>query len=98
MSIFTVTREKAQEEGHACFNNGLHTIVELDHLEKGSMHTISIKLPNGQYLTTCIIPFDGDSGTIDFKYHGTGEQRVIGFRNGKSEEIKADLYTLEYRE
>jgi len=104
-TVETMSRKEAEERGIAVFNGGSHTFIDLSEMklsEDEGMHTISIKLPNGDFVTTCIVPFftydGGKSGTVDFKYHNEKAQTtVMGFENGTSKVISADLYTLDYK-
>lgn len=102
--IETMTAEEAKERGYATFTNSTinpHTVIDLSDVKEGA-HTISVKLQNGDSVTMCMIAFfqadGGQSGTIDFKYHNEEkETRVIAFKDGKDEEIKGPLYTLDYK-
>lgn len=98
--LLTTTKENIAKMGHPTFNNGMHTLIELDHLEAPDTHTVTLKLPHEEYLTVSVMPFKGGkSGTVDFKYHGNAYHHVIGFlnKNNKDERIgKCNLYTLTF--
>lgn len=93
-----MTKEQAQDSGYATFNGGMHTLIDLS--ETLEMETVSIKLPSGDFITVCNIPFkhdDGHSGSLDIKYHGEAETKVLGFEGGRGQSITGSLYALDYR-
>lgn len=108
-TVETMSRKEAEERGIAVFNSGSHTFIDLSESKKSEddgMHTISIKLPNGDFITASLVPFyqydKAKSGTLDFKYHDSSEENkaqttVMGFENGTSKLMTADLYTLDYK-
>lgn len=66
--------EGAKQEGYPTFNNCNHYIVDMSHLDpktKDWMNTISIKLPNGNFATLCVMQTSMDETCIDAKFHGS---------------------------
>ena len=100
--IKTVSKQEAKELGFAGFSNTSntpHTIIDLTDVEIGGEHTISVKLPNGQLLTACVIRErvnNGTEGCIDIKLHNEGKTKVIAFDNGKSKDAVGDMHTIIY--
>lgn len=65
--------EGAKQDGYPTFNNCNHYIVDMSHLDpktKDWMNTISIKLPNGNFVTLCVMQTSEDETCIDAKFHG----------------------------
>lgn len=73
---------------------GAQTEIDLTGMTEGA-HTVSIKLPNDEGLTVCVIPFwstDPTTGTLDIKYHGERETFLQGI-----ETLSDSLYTIDFR-
>lgn len=75
------------------YNNFDHTIIDMSNLRsEGSDwgHTLSIKLPNGNFATLCVMQCADDQSCIDARFYGGNikEHKVLGFREGKSQSIK----------
>lgn len=72
--IFTkCSIEEAEKLGYPIFNKCNHYTVDMSHLDHKSkdwMNTISIKLPNGNYVTFCVMQTSKDESCIDVKFHG----------------------------
>lgn len=97
MNIRTVTREEAQKQGYAVFNRCPHTLIDLSSMkEERDKHTLSVKLPNGDFVTFCVMPCLDGEGCIDIDYHGRKHTRAIAFENEKHESISGNLYSLDY--
>lgn len=93
--------EGAKQEGYPTFNNCNHYIVDMSHLDpktKDWMNTISIKLPNGNFATLCIMQTSKDETCIDAKFHGANlkDHRVCGIgERGKCENVyDKNIYAL----
>ncbi|MFD1676285.1 hypothetical protein [Alicyclobacillus fodiniaquatilis] len=87
-------------EGFAIFNSCAHTLIDLS--GETEMHTVSLKLRNGDCLTFCVIPHDTicpGGGCVDIQYQGTNtESTMIGFTEGKRDErMSHNLYSLDYK-
>lgn len=93
-------------DGYPLYNTCAHTLIDLsapgeDPTAHSDMHTLSIRLPNGDHVTVCNIPYssftDGD-GCIDIKYHGSKrDTHVIAFSSGEREQrAKGNFYSLVY--
>lgn len=72
--IFTKrTIEEAENLGYPTFNKCDHYTVDMSHLDyraKDWLNTISIKLPNDNYVTFCVMQTSKDESCIDVKFHG----------------------------
>lgn len=72
--IFTKrTIEGAEKLGYPAFNKCDHYTVDMSHLDyksKDWLNTISIKLPNDNYVTFCVMQTNKDESCIDVKFHG----------------------------
>ena len=72
--IFTKrTIEGAEKLGYPTFNKCHHYTVDMSHLDyksKDWLNTISIKLPNDNYVTFCVMQTSKDESCIDVKFHG----------------------------
>lgn len=93
--------EEAEKLGYPTFNKCNHYIVDMSHLDhktKDWMNTISIKLPNGNYVTFCVMQTSQDESCIDAKFHGNNlkNHRVIAFGSNGDNEITLDksIYAL----
>lgn len=92
--------------GYPLYNTCTHTFIDLsapgeDPTAQSDMHTVSIRLPNGDYVTVCSIPyssFTDGNGCLDIKYHGAKcETHVIAFNPGESDQrAKGKFYSLVY--
>lgn len=96
------TPEEAKDEGYPTFNQCNHYIADMSHLRKQHeedwMNTLSIKLPNGNFVTMCIMQTCDSETCIDVKFHGENleKHRVIGF-GGEGKDTSIDnkgLYAL----
>ena len=82
--------EGAKQDGYPTFNDCNHYIVDMSHLDfknKDWMNTISIKLPNDNFVTLCVMQTSKDETCIDAKFHGSNlkDHRVSTF---------GDIYAL----
>lgn len=72
--IFTKrTVEEVENLGYPTFNKCDHYTVDmsrLDYKTKDWLNTISIKLPNDNYVTFCVMQTSKDESCIDVKFHG----------------------------
>ena len=95
--IFTkCSIEEAEKLGYPTFNKCNHYTVDMSHLDhktKDWMNTISIKLPNGNYVTFCVMHTSKDESCIDVKFHGDNlkDHRVIGFEKDGDNAFVLDL-------
>ena len=88
------------------FNTCTTTFVDLQNVQdlskENDLHTISIRLPNGDYLTVALVPYSGENGDgcVDIQYHGDKSTRVIGFKQGRNASIiddpKMKFHTLVF--
>lgn len=100
--IFTkYTVEEVKEKGYPAFNECNHYLVDMSHLNpktKDWLNTISIKLPNDNYVTFCVMQTSKDESCIDAKFHGDNlkNHRVIAFGSDGDNEIALDksIYAL----
>lgn len=93
--------EEAEKLGYPTFNKCNHYTVDMSHLDHKSkdwLNTISIKLPNGNYVTFCVMQTSKDESCIDVKFHGDNlkNHRVIAFGSNGDNEIALDksIYAL----
>lgn len=93
--------EEAKKLGYPTFNKCNHYTVDMSHLDHKSkdwLNTISIKLPNDNYVTFCVMQTSKDESCIDAKFHGDNlkNHRVIGFGKGDDNVIALDksIYAL----
>lgn len=86
--IFTKrTVEEVEKLGYPIFNKCNHYTVDMSHLDHKSkdwMNTISIKLPNNNYVTFCVMQTSKDESCIDVKFHGDNlkDHRVYAMGGG----------------
>ena len=100
--IFTkCSIEEAEKLGYPRFNKCNHYTFDMSHLDHKSkdwMNTISIKLPNDNYVTFCVMQTSKDESCIDAKFHGDNlkNRRVIGFGNDGDNAFVLDksIYSL----
>lgn len=76
--------EEAKATGYPIFNTCNHYLVDMSHLDPKSddwMNTISVKLPNNNYVTFCVMQTSNDESCIDVKFHGDNlkDHRVYAF-------------------
>jgi hypothetical protein len=83
------------------FNECEHTIVDLEHLRSEGeewMHTFSVKLPNGRFVTMCVMQPSESQSCIDVRFSRDEEKEktwAVGFKNGSSQNIKdSNLYSV----
>ena len=93
--------EEAEELGYPTFNKCNHYTVDMSHLDHKSkdwLNTISIKLPNDNYVTFCVMQTSKDESCIDAKFHGDNlkSHRVIAFGKGDDNVIALNksIYAL----
>lgn len=93
--------EEAEKLGYPTFNKCNHYTVDMSHLDTKSkdwLNTISIKLPNDNYVTFCVMQTSKDESCIDAKFHGDNlkNHRVIAFGSNGANEIALDksIYAL----
>lgn len=91
----------AKEKGYPTFNECNHYIMDMSHLDpktKDWLNTISIKLPNDNYVTFCVMQTSKDESCIDVRFHGDNlkNHRVIAFGNNDGDVIALDksIYAL----
>lgn len=100
--IFTkCSIEEAEKLGYPIFNKCNHYTVDMSHLDHKSkdwLNTISIKLPNDNYVTFCVMQTSKDESCIDVKFHGDNlkDHRIIGFGKDGDNVIALDksVYAL----
>lgn len=99
--FYNVSPEGAVAQGYPKFNNGNHYLVDMSHLDpkKGDwMNTISIKLPNDNYVTLCVMQTSKDETCIDTAFHGENlkDHRVfsMGGEGGDVNTYNKDIYAL----
>lgn len=72
--IFTKrTVEEVENLSYPAFNKCDHYTVDMSHLDYKTedwLNTISIKLPNDNYVTFCVMQTSKDESCIDVKFHG----------------------------
>jgi hypothetical protein len=106
--LMTVSMEEAEMREFPTYTssgNTPHTLLDLSKMTKEEHpdHTVSIKLPNGHSLTINIIPFwmmdNGESGSVDIKYHGKGDTVVLPLDTNGDRRVAAEnnLYSVEYK-
>ncbi|MGG4105186.1 hypothetical protein AAXB25_14815 [Paenibacillus lautus] len=96
------SKEQAQKVGYPTFNNCNHYLVDMSHLDSGTddyMNTISIKLPNGNFATLCVMQTSKDETCIDAKFHGENiaEHRVYAMGGGEGRDTNVwnkNIYAL----
>lgn len=93
--------EEAEELGYPTFNKCNHYTVDMSHLDHKSkdwLNTISIKLPNDNYVTFCVMQTSKYESCIDAKFHGDNlkSHRVIAFGKGDDNVIALNksIYAL----
>lgn len=91
----------AKQDGYPTFNECNHYLVDMSHLDpntKDWMNTISIKLPNDNYVTLCVMQTSKDESCIDVKFHGDNlkDHKVIGFGSNGDNAVAVDksIYAL----
>lgn len=95
----TVEDTKVME--YPTFNSCNHYLVDMSHLDPKTddwMNTISIELPNGNFVTMCIMQPGSDETCIDVKFHGNNlkDHRVyaIGGEGGDVNIYNKSIYAL----
>ena len=95
------SKEQAQQKGYATYNNCNHYLVDMSHLAPRTddyMNTISIKLPNGNFATICLMQTSKVETCIDTSFHGENlrEHRVYAMGGeGKDENVyNKNIYAL----
>ena len=91
----------AKQDGYPTFNECNHYLVDMSHLDpktKDWMNTISVKLPNNNYVTFCVMQTSKDESCIDTKFHGDNlkDHKVIGFGSNGDNVVAVDksIYAL----
>jgi hypothetical protein len=105
--MMTLTREEIKRckdkygmvKEYPIFNECSHTMVDLSEFRtEGNdwKHTFSVKLPNGRFVTMCVMQPSEHQSCVDVKYHGDNiSTRAVGFKDGTSDSIKdKSLYTV----
>ena len=93
--------EGAKQNEYPVFNDFNHYIVDMSHLDsktKDWMNTISIKLPNDNFVTLCVMQTSKDETCIDAKFHGNNlkEHRVYAI-GGEGDDVNIynkNIYAL----
>lgn len=65
--------EGAKQVGYPTFNKCNHYLVDMSHLNPRTedwMNTISVKLPNNNFVTFCVMQTSKDETCIDTAFHG----------------------------
>lgn len=86
--------EDNKNNEYPVFNTCNHYLVDMSHLDpatKDWMNTISIKLPNGNFVTMCVMQTSKDENCIDVKFHGDNlkDHRVYAMGG---EGVDANIY------
>ena len=93
--------EETKNLGYPTFNTCDHYTVDMSHLDyrtKDWLNTISIKLPNDNYVTLCVMQTSKDESCIDAKFHGDNlkNHRVyaIGGEGDDANVYNKNIYAL----
>ena len=91
------SKEQAQKVGYPTFNNCNHYLVDMSHLSsrtEDNMNTISIKLPNGNFVTMCVMQTSKDETCIDTSFHGDNlkDHRVLAMGGNNERDNNQNLY------
>lgn len=90
---------RTYHNGYPMFNGCNHTFVDLSHLNpKNSegednhwMHTFSVKLPDGNFVTMCVMQSSISGANVDVQFYKGSKPkkntRVMGMNKGKSDNI-----------
>lgn len=81
------TPEQAERVGYPKWNDCNHYLVDMSHLDPKTedwMNTISVKLPNGNYVTFCVMQTSKDETCVDCAFHGENlkDHRVLAMGEG----------------
>lgn len=93
--------EETEKKNYPAFNRCNHYLVDMSHLDPKTedwMNTISVKLPNGNYVTFCVMQTSKDESCIDTKFHGSNlkDHRVYAM-GGEDDDVNVynkDIYAL----
>ena len=93
--------EETKEKNYPSFNRCNHYLVDMSHLDPKTedwMNTISVKLPNSNYVTFCVMQTSKDESCIDTKFHGNNlkDHRVYAI-GGEDDDVNVynkDIYAL----
>jgi hypothetical protein len=95
------SNEQVKKAGYPIWNDCNHYLVDMSHLVSGTkdyQNTISIKLPNGNYATVCVMQTSQDETCIDCAFHGDNlkDHRVYAMGGeGKDENVyNKNIYAL----
>ena len=101
LTFYNVSKEEASKKGYPTFNGCNHYLVDMSHLNPRTedwMNTISVKLPNGNYITFCVMQTSKDETCVDTKFHGDNlkDHRVLAMGGeGKDENVyNKNIYAL----
>lgn len=91
----------AKQTGYPTWNQCNHYIVDMSHLNPRTddwMNTISIKLPNDNFVTLCVMQSGKDETCIDAAFHGENisEHRVYAM-GGEGKDLNVynkNIYAL----
>lgn len=77
----------AKTAGYPTWNQCNHYTVDMSHLDPKTgdwMNTITIKLPNGNFATLCVMQTSKDETCIDSAFHGENlkDHRVLAMGEG----------------
>lgn len=99
--FYNCTPENAKKKGYPTFNECNHYTVDMSHLKPGTddwMNTISVKLPNGNFVTFCVMQTSPDETCVDTKFHGENlkDHRVMTFGGSGEDYIvpNKNIYAL----
>lgn len=101
LTFINQSKEQVAQAGYPTFNNCNHYVVDMSHLDSSTedyMNTISIKLPNGNAITLCVMQTGKEETCIDAAFHGDNikSHRVSGFGGeGKDQHVyNKNIYAL----
>lgn len=98
--FYNRSAEEVKNSDYPAFNGGNHYLVDMSHLDPRTedwMNTISIKLPNDNFITVCVMQTSKDESCIDTQFHGDNikEHRVLGLGGGTETSIyNKNIYAL----
>lgn len=86
------TPEEARSNGYPSFNECTHYTADMSELGPGLgnwLNTISVKLPNGNSITICIMQTCEKETCVDVKFHGDNikDTMAIGFGGVKKDSL-----------
>lgn len=88
------SKEEFKQAGVPTFNNAPHMLIDLSEVKSPEMQTIVLKLADDEFVTICHIPYAEKGSSLDIKYHGELYNKMLGFKEGTSQSIEANLFAL----